>query len=144
MYINGTNNNIRGALFTDNSAEYGSCIYAEDGSDLNVYDVDITDNHVTHGAQKDGGHGDIYLGEIVNFAIPTDSLKLNPSRSEGGVSDYTQYIYNNTMVRSDVLYVSESGTGLGLMSNDPTTLEKAFVAINDNGRIVFVDSYTIT
>ena len=47
------------------------------------------------------------------------------------------------MVRSDVLYVSESGTGLGLMSSEPTTLDKALKAINDNGRIIFVDSYML-
>ena len=142
LYINGTNNNIRGALFTGNYADHGSCIYVENNTDLNVYGTSIADNHVANGSQVDGGHGDIYLGNVVNFAIPDDGLYLEPKTT--GSSEYTQYIYNSTnMVRSDVLYVSESGTGLGLMSSEPTTLDKALKAINDNGRIIFVESYML-
>ena len=125
VYLASSDNVISNALFTGNTAEHGSAIYLEDSKSLVINNVTLSDNKDKYSE----GDCSIHVGEYASLSIPNNDLILG---TDQGI--------HLTNYKTDVLYVSSSGSGYGLTMNDAAKLTSALLNyLNDGGKVIFIN-----
>ena len=159
IYWSGDGGSIVNSTFTGNKATLGGAIYWA-GVEGSIVNSTFTGNKATNGSalyinpNADSGfelknckfeneisssHGNVYASSSVS------SLSLSKNNFTDcilSIFNYNNNYYlenNHVPVTSLIVYVTPDGTGSGLTEDDPTTIDKAWGIIENNGMIVFLN-----
>lgn len=129
IYINTDNTSILASAFYNNRANNGAAVYIVTGKS----GFEIKKSEFNKNVAQD--HGVVYLIGTSNLKLGENTF-INNFPTE--ISE-NYYILDTSMYTASKVYVTPDGTGSGLTEDDPTTIEKGWDIIENNGMIVFLN-----
>ena len=122
IFVSGTSNIINHCNFTNNQAVNGSAIYLYQNKVLDIQNCVFQNNVATD-------KGTVYLEN--NTQVSFEGSSFGPNT--GGA------IYTKEVMNPNVVYVSKTGTGSGLMESDPTSWSTGYEKVAAGGKIILLN-----